>query len=706
MKKSIGIFGLSWKSMRYNKRKTIFTILTVSLAVCMMMVILQYLSISRQSNMTIAALDTGAYHTEYENLSKWQLRQLKENRNVQMITPVPGPGGTTNVQLLLKSNVNCKNVLKGLENRLGLQENQINWNIPYLDAADIGLTAVLQILCILLGIFLSAAIVINNIFQIYVLSDIHLFGTMRAAGFEDRQLKRFLRTEGIITGCAGSLAGILLGIIFSAFLIPILEKTESVESALKISATLKATFGITALSFLSGLAIVLLGIQKPLARIAKMSVMETINYYPDSDLKPRGEAQKPKNRIRIWDLCRINLSRNRKKSRWVVLSLVTTGVLFLVMASIIGSMDLENMLDRSIRGDYSLQLVDKEARNKESNLCLDAELIRQIGQQEGVKEVHTIMYDRLTWESSDARKYMQLTEEFRELGIGYEDINSVIYGYDDSFMEACLEQLSDQALTMEEMRDNNNVLVVTNGLSDFRVGDIIHLKIGEGDNGTVSLRIAGILKDNITYRGYSGAGNDFILHQNRFEALDMDCRIKRAAINVKSHEKERVKEFLTQCVSANEYLELESHDELMHKYAEQKNALETGSYSLLALLFCISAVNLFNTSLSNILSRRREIGMLEAVGLTKAQENRLFQMEGLVLILASGVITILLGIPCGYLGYRLFSRSATYALYQAPVVETFVLLLSFVIIQIAVTQFAIHRLGKNSIMEKISREGL
>ena len=50
MKKSVSLSYLSWKSLKYNKRKNTFVIITISLSVCLLMVIMQYLYSSRQRN--------------------------------------------------------------------------------------------------------------------------------------------------------------------------------------------------------------------------------------------------------------------------------------------------------------------------------------------------------------------------------------------------------------------------------------------------------------------------------------------------------------------------------------------------------------------------------------------------------------------------------------------------------------------------------
>lgn len=703
MRKIMGLTYLSWKSMKYNRRKTLFVILTVALSVCLLTVVWQYLYSSRQRNIETAALDIGPYHAVYTDLSEWQMRQLMENPKIQESTQFPEKGKAAGVQILLKSDISCKNTLRDIEISIGLQEDQIHWNIPYLDAAEMKPQTILQILCIFLGLLLSAAIVIYNIFNIYVLQDIRLFGTMRAAGFEDWQLKRFLRAEGIAAGSIGSLSGVLFGSAFSSILIPVLGNTERTANALRA----ETTFGIAALSFLSGLAIVLLGIQKPLKTAAKMSVTEAMGYCPDYGLGSGPKTGRLKNEIRIWDLCRINLMGNRKKNRWAILSLVTTGVLFLIAASIIKSMDLENMIDNSIRGDYSLQLVEGESRNKESTNSIGTDMLKEIEKHSGVTGVHPICYDRLAWSRADAQTHLHLTEEFRELGIGYDDIDSVIYGYDDSFMEECLRRLNgDTAIPLTKMKENNYAIVVENGVSDFKINDRIRLKNDSADGGCTEFRIIGILQDNITNRGYSGAGNDFIIHQSRLGKLHMDSRIQRAAVTVDQSETKAVKTYLEQLAGRNWYLELESHDELMADYEEQRNALRTSSYSLLGLLFSISVMNLLNTSLSNILSRRREVGILEAIGLTKGQENRMFQTEGMALVSISAAAAVILGLPLGYAGFCLFSWSASYAVYRFPAMETLALLFGFAAVQFAVTKIAMRWLGKNSIMEKISHEDL
>lgn len=273
-------------------------------------------------------------------------------------------------------------------------------------------------------------------------------------------------------------------------------------------------------------------------------------------------------------------------------------------------------------------------------------------------------------------------------------------------MNLCLQLSGVKNRSLKDMQEGNYVIAVQNGISDFQVGDVIHLKADDTAGGMKEFKIAGVLQTNITYRGYCGAGNDFILHQKQFRALHLDNRVQRAAVSVEQSAKENVKNDLEELVCRNQNLKLESYDELKEEYAASKEALAKSSYSLLVFLFCISIVNLLNTSLSNILSQKKELGMLEAIGLAKDQEKNLIQMEGLVLVLGSGIIAVLIGIPLGYAGFYFFRKSASYAIYKVPVIQCFMLLTGYVMIQIFTTKIAQLQLSKYSIMEKISQENL
>ena len=52
---------------------------------------------------------------------------------------------------------------------------------------------------------------------------------------------------------------------------------------------------------------------------------------------------------------------------------------------------------------------------------------------------------------------------------------------------------------------------------------------------------------------------------------------------------------------------------------------------------CFSLINLINTTLTNFLSRRQEIGILQAIGLSKKQLAQMLRYEGIIYALITTV---------------------------------------------------------------------
>ena len=702
---TMGIFKLSWHSMRYNKRKTLLTIFTVALSACLMTVIFQYLYGSRAADQAAAVARAGAYHAHYENLSQWQLGQLMANDKVKAVQCPSETGGNMDAaggytaDVLLKSNLNCKASLEALEHSLGIQPDQRRWNMTYLDAFNVDGTYVATVAGIVMGIVFVSAIVVYNIFYIYVLQEIRLFGMMKAMGFTNGQLRRFLLLEGGAAGGLGSLMGVAAGGALSRFILPGLMSA----TAGAVGPELKYILGLDLAAFVLGFAVVMAGIWRPMKIISGISEIEAMNYNPLGGRKIHKSPHRPKDRVRLWDLIRVDLAGNWKRSRWAVASIVVTGVLFLTAASIARSMDLDNLVRLSIRGDFCLKLTEAMARDKSSQASLSPDLIVDIEGQAGVAQVDTIMYDRCLWNTGDAKKHIRLTDEYTELGIGFSEIDSVLYGYDDALMEECLNDAGAEPVGLDAMINNDYAIVVADDQTDFQLNDIVRFQMNGKET---AFKIVGILQDNLTYRGYRGAGNDFIIHQARFGAKGLDTRLQRAAIVVDRGARDRIGDYLTALTGANDFLELEDRQVLLASYGEEKRRMELASYGLSIFLFLIAVFNLMNSSLSYIFSRKRELAMLEAVGMTQSQVGLMLQAEGLILVMVGSGLAVLLGWPLGYGAFLMFRHSASYAVYGVPVAAMVVLPAAFMGVQVAITAFARRWLSREGIVAKINGRGL
>lgn len=69
-----------------------------------------------------------------------------------------------------------------------------------------------------------------------------------------------------------------------------------------------------------------------------------------------------------------------------------------------------------------------------------------------------------------------------------------------------------------------------------------------------------------------------------------------------------------------------------------------GNYLIQGFLFVIIAFSIVNTVLMSVMLRRREFGVLQALGLTPGQTGAVVLVEGLTLSVASGLLGVALGL--------------------------------------------------------------
>jgi putative ABC transport system permease protein len=82
------------------------------------------------------------------------------------------------------------------------------------------------------------------------------------------------------------------------------------------------------------------------------------------------------------------------------------------------------------------------------------------------------------------------------------------------------------------------------------------------------------------------------------------------------------------------------------------NAIFAGMYFLLAFLALPSLIAMLNTLAINVLERKREIGMIRAVGATRKQVHRMVVAEALLLACVGTAFGILSGMYLGYVIVR------------------------------------------------------
>ena len=126
-------------------------------------------------------------------------------------------------------------------------------------------------------------------------------------------------------------------------------------------------------------------------------------------------------------------------------------------------------------------------------------------------------------------------------------------------------------------------------------------------------------------------------------------------------------------------------------------------YVILLMIAVIGFMNLINTMITSIITRKQELGMLQAIGLSDRQLTRMLAGEGMVFTAGTLLASMTLGNIFGYLIFLWGKNSHFMSVteYHYPVWETVALAVLLIVGQMAITFFIGRRMRKESLIDRI-----
>lgn len=138
-------------------------------------------------------------------------------------------------------------------------------------------------------------------------------------------------------------------------------------------------------------------------------------------------------------------------------------------------------------------------------------------------------------------------------------------------------------------------------------------------------------------------------------------------------------------------------------YEFQHNAIFGSMQGISVIIFLFGVVNLINTTLSNQNSRRREISMMRAAGMTQRQLCHMFTAEGLIYIGYSILAMLAAGLPaalaiCNFLGTAMYGKPMDY---RFPFIQIGGYLLILILLQMILSVWSVKDMNKRSLVEQL-----
>lgn len=592
------------------------------------------------------------------------------------------------------------------------------------NAAEIfwGIAGIVAVTC------LSAYLLIYNIMYLSVAGNIRYYGLLQTIGMTGKQIRSLIKKQMIWIGGIGISLGLFLGFFVSFSLIPVAieslgmkqEQTGQVQVVFH-----PAVFLLTIL--LTGFS-VWYAARKPMRLAESSSPIEALGYRPVSGIR-KGHTTKKGNLIRRMAV--EQLTRNKKKTIVTMLSLSASLSVFVCLMILLHTQSAREYvynfrgLDMVVANDTIQNVVveqDEEGKKQLQGVkqILNQEILDKIKKTDGVSAVFPVscVSTVIPWEPEVSDVWMR---EFYEtwMDIPYENDLEEYKNHPENFASALIGITEEdfRALNQElkapvdetSFLNGETCILYRNGLFDLDEKKMIGKNIlcGEYENpeNTRSFKIVALTDIN-DYTALLGYPPTMIVIDKAVSSFAKEPIIFKVGIQYEKEFDERaeaaVENILRKSPNASDF-SWESkirQAEIVEK--AQGHMAEIG-FGIVAILAVIGIMNYINTSVGNIQSRRKEISIMESVGMSEHQVRKMLVWEGIFYTGGVMLLTLTVGLGITYAIYQ--SVNYMGAAFWFPMVPFFIACILLLTICIAVPLLAYKQMEKSgSLVERIRVE--
>lgn len=535
-------------------------------------------------------------------------------------------------------------------------------------------------------VLIAGITVIQSIFRISISEKIRYYGQLRTVGATQKQIKEIVKKEGEKLTFIGMPIGILLGDFFGMLIGGVKAEPEVIIGTLVISVCVAIICMI----------MVRCSIRKPVKIAANTSPLEAIRFVPfkNEDLN----RKKFRQRITPSNIAKINLGRDKKRTISTIFSLAFGGILLLVSASLLVSYSAESQVKTKVfanGGKFRIYLNDeylKVAEQIKEN-PLNEELRQKILAIDGVESV--IKLRNTIGEVS-----------FVANGVENEGILCDVISEDSKEENSAFIK---EHLISGKFPCSKSEILISDTIEFISIGETINITYNDRK---IPVTVTGIYDGSYigTSNGTSVADDSYILITEELaDTGTMLSDIKNYSytweILVDSKKIQNVTGNLANCIkTALSGVSICSFEEEVEYFENQMKLLFGGIQAISWLIFAFGVVNLINMTLSNQISRKKEIAVMRSIGLTNSQLYHIFIIEGISYIVVSFTIILLIGIPisvllCKYLGNLL---GGGIMIYKFPMTEMLMYILVLVVLEFILAAWCISNAQKHSLVSQIS----
>ena len=565
--------------------------------------------------------------------------------------------------------------IKDLAKECGINPERASENSYFaMWVLDPGMEMIAGCAMIALVVIFFAVMVIYNIFQVGLVQKIQEYGKIRALGATKKQMKKLVFREGMILTILGVPAGLVVGTWISiAFMNFWFKESQTFGDGVQVN---MISIPILVLCAAAAVITVWIALKRPMKVISRISPVEAIRF--QGNQKKNKGIRKGKKQMGVRQLTEANMAMNRKRTATTIISMGLSCVLFVVAANFTGNVSTRYDARKQVPyGQFQIDLTysTSDTAYPENNLDailkdnpLDEELVEQIKDISGVTDVQV----RYMMYAKDKKGNLQ------SIGV----LNKK--QFEDEAYQGSLKGTVDY----ESASSNDEILY---GWSYF-VEDSGY-KIGE----TVSMNMA-------NGSGEAPFDYDWCITDKTYEKMGLSGKsISTIWVDCRPQDCKDVESGLQTLLDKKQHYQFSTYQGTLKTSESTLGMFETLAYGFLLLVGLIAFMNMANTMIISIVTRKRELGVMQALGMTNSQMNSMLRSEGIFFTAGSILVSLLVGMPAGYALFC-YGRDHGYFgldVYHVPVVEIMAMVVILAALQISLSFILSRNIKKESIVERI-----
>ena len=560
----------------------------------------------------------------------------------------------------------------------GVIQSGIQLPIPLLAA----LTAVL------------AATIVYGVFYTKIAKNVQMFGQLRTIGMTKKQIKRMARKEGLRYAFTGIPLGLIAGLLIGFIVYP---KGFQIKTA-AVYAVLIAIVGVVMVN---------IAIFKPVRVAMNTSPIEGARYLAYSGNAK--SSSKLHRKLSPNNLAKINIQRTRQKAILTLVMLGVSGALLLGASTVAGSIDPEKQATFKYYPAGSILLQVKNhvgsSFDKESEPYGSSKLQLEENPLESQTLRHNLE-NTAGIESVTAFNSVQMSITFPS---GSGSLTSIM----NVFPTLNREQLAEKQAVLSSGTADYDVMTEKYGIlaseKIANVGDTLQLEGRSPDGSTFNVDAVVVGTYNPTdlmERSPVVPGSPYFMmtYDMAKNLTGITEQTGILAITVTPNHFDEVLSAVQEIAEQNGKILVNTIEQTIKNIEYRYSSSIKALYMAAAILFTFGGISLMNMLMVDFQNRKREFGLLEAVGATQKQLKAMLSREIGIYLGGSLTVSLVLGTIISIIACQRLEAVNHCITLNLPWLFLIALIAAMVVIYMIFTAYAKAELRKTGILSAIREE--